>query len=197
MIHRILIHPDDPDIVVIGVTGPSWGDSEGRGVYKTTDGGSTWTKTLYVNNRTGVADLVMDPSNPSHMLVAMWEHLLNTVNINKNIFELRKVPLKTTFFFVLTVCATVMANNYFPTDLPTSKWEDFKPRSYSQAVTGVIYDKDSHACCSVPMGGVATGCIDVDMRGVWGYSSILTHLRSFITSLTARYLESVRQLSRY
>ena len=73
-IHRILIQPDNPDHVVIGVSGPSWGDSEKRGIYRTTDGGETWTKTLYINNRTGVADLVVDPSNPNHMLTAMWEH---------------------------------------------------------------------------------------------------------------------------
>lgn len=73
-IHRILIHPDDPDNVVIGVSGASWGDSEDRGVYKTIDGGKIWKKVLYINNRTGVADLVVDPSNPNHMLAAMWEH---------------------------------------------------------------------------------------------------------------------------
>jgi len=73
-IHRIIIHPDNPDVVVVGVSGASWGDSADRGVYKTIDGGKTWKKVLYVNNRTGVADLVVDPSNHNKMFVAMWEH---------------------------------------------------------------------------------------------------------------------------
>lgn len=73
-IHRVLIHPDNPDIVWAGVSGATWGDSEHRGVYKTTDGGQTWDKILYVNDHTGVSDMVMDPSNPNKILVGMWEH---------------------------------------------------------------------------------------------------------------------------
>ncbi|NNF34657.1 MAG: hypothetical protein HKN68_11135, partial [Saprospiraceae bacterium] len=73
-IHRIIIHPDDPERVVVGVSGPTWGDSDERGVYTSSDGGETWNKTLFVNNRTGVSDLVVDPSNPNHMIVGMWEH---------------------------------------------------------------------------------------------------------------------------
>ena len=73
-IHRVIIHPHDPDIVVIGVAGATWGDSPNRGIYKTTDGGKTWKKKLFVNNRTGVSDLVVDPENPNKMLAAMYEH---------------------------------------------------------------------------------------------------------------------------
>ena len=73
-IHRVIIHPDDPDKVVIGVSGATWGDSPHRGVYKTTDGGKSWEKVLFVNNRTGIADLVVDPSNPNKMFAAMYEH---------------------------------------------------------------------------------------------------------------------------
>ncbi|GAB5553284.1 MAG: hypothetical protein Sapg2KO_28750 [Saprospiraceae bacterium] len=73
-IHRILIHPDNPDHVVIGVSGATWGTSKDRGIYKTTDGGKTWKKMLYINETTGCADLVVDPSNPNHMLATMWEH---------------------------------------------------------------------------------------------------------------------------
>ena len=73
-IHRVLVHPDNPDHVVIGVSGATWGDSTDRGVYRTTDGGKTWTKTLYVNERTGVADMVVDPNNPNKIAVAMYDH---------------------------------------------------------------------------------------------------------------------------
>ncbi len=73
-IHRIIIHRDNPDIVTVGVTGSAWGDSKERGVYQTRDGGESWKQLLYVNERTGCADLVVDPSNPNKMFAAMWEH---------------------------------------------------------------------------------------------------------------------------
>ncbi|MEO1020924.1 MAG: hypothetical protein AAFW89_00155 [Bacteroidota bacterium] len=72
-IHRVIIHPENPDVVYVGAQGNAWADSEERGVYKTTDGGKTWTKILYNNNRTGIADLVMDPNNPNKLFAAMWE----------------------------------------------------------------------------------------------------------------------------
>lgn len=64
-IHRVIVHPDNPDVVVAGALGPSWGDSEHRGVYRSTGGGRSWTKTLYIDERTGCADLVADPRNPN------------------------------------------------------------------------------------------------------------------------------------
>lgn len=73
-IHRIIVDPNDPDIVYAGAHGDAWADSEERGVYKTTDGGETWEKILYNNERTGVGDMVMDPSNPNKLLVAMYEY---------------------------------------------------------------------------------------------------------------------------
>ncbi|MDH3292085.1 MAG: hypothetical protein OEO20_13035 [Gemmatimonadota bacterium] len=73
-IDAILIHPMNPDVVYVGALGNTWADSEDRGVYKTSDGGKTWTKILYVNPRTGAGDLVMDPSNPNHLIASMWEH---------------------------------------------------------------------------------------------------------------------------
>ncbi|MFY0594441.1 MAG: hypothetical protein JXQ92_17505 [Roseivirga sp.] len=73
-VHRIIIHPDDPNTVYIGAIGSPWGDHEERGVYKTTDGGETWNKILYVDQMTGVGDMVMDPSNPDKILVNMWQH---------------------------------------------------------------------------------------------------------------------------
>ena len=72
-IHRVITHPTDPNTVYAGVMGPAWSDGEERGVFKTADGGRTWTKVLYVNERTGVADLVMDPTNPDKLFAAMWE----------------------------------------------------------------------------------------------------------------------------
>ncbi len=72
-IHRIILHPDNPDVALIGVQGPAWGETEERGVYRTTDGGKTLEKVLYVNERTGIGDMVVDPKNPNHILAAMWE----------------------------------------------------------------------------------------------------------------------------
>jgi len=73
-IHRILIDPTNPDVVYVGAIGSPWGVHPERGVFKTTDGGQTWEKILFVNNKTGAADLVMDPSNPNKLIAAMWEH---------------------------------------------------------------------------------------------------------------------------
>ncbi|MEM1272076.1 MAG: hypothetical protein AAGI08_18665, partial [Bacteroidota bacterium] len=72
-IHRMILHPTDPMIAWAGVQGPAWGETEQRGVFKTTDGGQTWTKTLYVNDRTGIGDFVQDPGNPDHLIATMWE----------------------------------------------------------------------------------------------------------------------------
>jgi photosystem II stability/assembly factor-like uncharacterized protein len=72
-IHRVIIHPENPDVVYVGAQGSAWGDSEDRGVYRTQDGGLTWEKILYNNTRTGIADMVMDPSNPNKIFAAMWE----------------------------------------------------------------------------------------------------------------------------
>jgi len=73
VIHRIIIDPTNSNIVYAGVQGQSWGSNSERGVFKTIDGGKTWNKILYVNENTGIADLVMDPSNPNKMIAAMWE----------------------------------------------------------------------------------------------------------------------------
>ena len=73
-IHRIIIDPTNPNIIYIGAIGSPWGEHEERGVYKTIDGGKTWNKILYATNKTGVGDMVMDPSNPNKLIVALWEH---------------------------------------------------------------------------------------------------------------------------
>ncbi len=73
-IHRVIIDPTDPNTVYVGAIGSPWGEHPERGVYKTTDGGKTWNKILFANNKTGAADIVMDPSNPNKLIVALWEH---------------------------------------------------------------------------------------------------------------------------
>ncbi len=73
-IHRIVLHPSNPDIAWVAALGPTWGDGRERGVFKTTDGGTTWQQVLYVDERTGAADLVLDLANPDHLMAAMWSH---------------------------------------------------------------------------------------------------------------------------
>lgn len=71
-IHRIIVHPDDPKTAWVGATGSAWSPGPDRGVYKTTDGGATWDHVLFVDDTTGVAEMVLDPSNPDKLFVAMW-----------------------------------------------------------------------------------------------------------------------------
>lgn len=73
-IHRVIIDPTDPNTVYVGAIGSPWGIHPERGVYKTSDGGKSWKKILYTNDKSGVADLVMDPTNPNKLIAAMWEH---------------------------------------------------------------------------------------------------------------------------
>ncbi|MFL1897235.1 hypothetical protein ACJRPK_16145 [Aquimarina sp. 2-A2] len=73
-IHRIVIDPTNPNVVYAAAIGSPWGEHPERGVFKTTDGGETWNKILYANNKTGAADLVMDPKNPNKLIAALWEH---------------------------------------------------------------------------------------------------------------------------
>ena len=72
-IGRILIDPVNNDIVYAAVTGALWGDSQERGVYKTSDGGKSWTKVLFVSPSAGCADMAMDPDDPSVIYAAMWD----------------------------------------------------------------------------------------------------------------------------
>ncbi|RDY61610.1 hypothetical protein DX873_05500 [Flagellimonas nanhaiensis] len=72
-IANIIVNPENSKEIYVGVLGALWGDSEERGVFKTTDGGETWEKLLYINAKTGCADLAMDPKNPNVMYASMWE----------------------------------------------------------------------------------------------------------------------------
>jgi photosystem II stability/assembly factor-like uncharacterized protein len=73
-ISQIIIDRHDPEIVYIGALGHLWGPNQERGVYKTTDGGKTWNKILYVNEDTGVADMAIDPSNSRILYAATWDY---------------------------------------------------------------------------------------------------------------------------
>ncbi|MDH4058405.1 MAG: hypothetical protein OEU76_06550, partial [Cyclobacteriaceae bacterium] len=73
-IHRVIIDPKNPNTVYVGAIGSPWGEHPERGVYKTTDGGATWKRILFVDNKTGCGELVMDPSNPNKLFANMWEH---------------------------------------------------------------------------------------------------------------------------
>jgi len=71
---KILLDPRNPQVAYVGALGPTWGDSPERGVFKTSDGGRTWAKVLYIDEKTGAADMAMDPSNPNKILAAVWDH---------------------------------------------------------------------------------------------------------------------------
>lgn len=73
-IAALRIHPQNPDVVWVAVQGALHGPSEERGIYKTTDGGKTWRKTLYINENTGAADLSLDMTNPRILYATVWEH---------------------------------------------------------------------------------------------------------------------------
>ncbi|HEU5261332.1 MAG TPA: hypothetical protein VFU41_07905 [Gemmatimonadales bacterium] len=72
-ISRIVIDPTNPDIVFVGAIGHAWAPNRERGVYRTADGGKTWQKVLFVNDTTGVADLIMVSGNPRVLFAAMWQ----------------------------------------------------------------------------------------------------------------------------
>ncbi|MCB9054461.1 MAG: glycosyl hydrolase [Chitinophagales bacterium] len=72
---RIVIHPRDHNTVWVAVMGHLFGSNEERGVYKTTDGGKTWKRTLFVNDQTGCSDLVMEPGNPTVFYAGTWRLL--------------------------------------------------------------------------------------------------------------------------
>jgi photosystem II stability/assembly factor-like uncharacterized protein len=72
-IARILIHPQNPDIVYACALGHAYGPQPERGVFRTTDGGRTWDRVLFVDENTGCSELAMDPSNPRKLLAGMWQ----------------------------------------------------------------------------------------------------------------------------
>ena len=77
-IARVVIHPTNPDIVFAAALGHSYGPQQERGIYRTTDGGKTWERVLFVDENTGAADVVMDPNNPRILFAAMWQLVIHT-----------------------------------------------------------------------------------------------------------------------
>lgn len=73
-IHRIIVDPKSTQTLYAAAMGSIWGPGKDRGVYKSTDGGATWAPVLQVNETTGCAELVMDPSNPNKLFACMWEY---------------------------------------------------------------------------------------------------------------------------
>ena len=71
-ISRIRIHPRNPDLVYAAVMGHLFGPNEQRGVYRSSDGGGTWERVLFVNDQAGAVDLAMDPTNPRILYAATW-----------------------------------------------------------------------------------------------------------------------------
>ncbi|WP_235295698.1 WD40/YVTN/BNR-like repeat-containing protein [Portibacter marinus] len=72
-IGKVMVSEDDPDVVIVGVLGHLYSDNEERGVFKSTDGGQTWNKTLFIDKRTGIVDIDSDPSDPTTLYAASWE----------------------------------------------------------------------------------------------------------------------------
>ncbi len=77
-IGRIIVHPSNPDIVYACALGRATGPQQERGVFKTTDGGQTWTRMLFGDPDTGCSGLTMDPRNPEVLFAGMWEVVMHT-----------------------------------------------------------------------------------------------------------------------
>ncbi|MCU0616710.1 MAG: hypothetical protein MUD17_06420 [Gemmatimonadaceae bacterium] len=73
-IARIVVHPTNPDVLLVAAQGALYAPNAERGVFKSTDGGATWKRVLFVDERTGAAELSMDATNPRILYAAMWEH---------------------------------------------------------------------------------------------------------------------------
>ena len=72
-IGKVIVHPANPDVVFVAALGHAYGANAERGIFRTRDGGKTWEKVLYLDDRTGGIDIVFDPSNPHVLFAAMWE----------------------------------------------------------------------------------------------------------------------------
>jgi len=81
-IARIIVHPENDDIVYAAALGHTFGPQKERGVYRTTDGGKTWNNILFIDENTGAIDIALDRSNPDFLIAAMWEIHINTWGLN-------------------------------------------------------------------------------------------------------------------
>ncbi len=79
-ISKIIVHPANPDILWVAAQGPLWNKGDERGLYKTTDGGKTWKKTLGDDEWIGVTDIVIDPRNPDWLYAATWQRHRTVAN---------------------------------------------------------------------------------------------------------------------
>jgi len=91
-ISRIRIHPTNPDIVYVAALGDPYGPNADRGIFKTTDGGKSWTKSLFRNDNTGAVDLSMDPAHPDVLYAGLWEvyrtpHSLSSGGAGSGLFK--------------------------------------------------------------------------------------------------------------
>ncbi len=91
-IARIRVHPSNPDIVYVAALGDPYGANPERGVFKSTDGGQTWTKSLFRDERTGAVDLSMDTAHPDILYAGLWEvfrtpHSLSSGGAGSGIFK--------------------------------------------------------------------------------------------------------------
>lgn len=80
-ISRVIVHPTDTNTVYVASMGHTHAPQQERGIYKTTDGGKTWERVLFVNEFTGASDLSMDPQNPEILFAAMWQVEITTWNL--------------------------------------------------------------------------------------------------------------------
>ncbi|MBE9510280.1 MAG: hypothetical protein IMY71_05330, partial [Bacteroidetes bacterium] len=83
-ISRIIVHPENSKVVWVAASGNEWTPNKERGVYKTTDGGKTWKKVLYVNELTGANDLVIHPTNPDILYATTWQRIREKWNDPRN-----------------------------------------------------------------------------------------------------------------
>lgn len=83
-------------------------------------------------------------------------------------------------FTVFAACQlSIAADSLFPRNLDKSRWVKFSAEGFSKPVTGIVFNRDNTPCCGCPVGGVATGCMDIDTRGVWGYNYIFNGWSDF------------------
>ncbi|UCF14391.1 MAG: PDZ domain-containing protein, partial [Phycisphaerales bacterium] len=88
-IGRIAIHPENANIVYVGALGRLWGPNEERGLFKTTDGGKTWEKILYIDDKTGIIDVQMHPKDPDTLLVAAYERQREPFDVGVSGFPMK------------------------------------------------------------------------------------------------------------
>lgn len=88
----------------------------------------------------------------------------------------RKRIFTTIFLIMCAICNALSSETLFPKNLPSAQWTEFKAAGYEKPVAGIIYRKETVLWCGMPLGGLATGCIDIENNGYLGYSSIFSHI---------------------